>query len=1124
MLAFALLASTGLATWPAQAAAPRILSQPKSGTISASEDFAFDVLADGTPPFAYQWYYEGSPMPGRTNQVLSLAQVVAGQAGSYSVEVANADGSVRSTTAVLTVRDPAILSQPVGGTAEGGSTVQFSVDAGGTPPLSYQWRFKGVAIAGANNATLLVPNVTKSDAGTYSVVVSNASGSVTSVGASLTVNDPAVLGYPLAQTVTGGTNLIMMAYAGGTPPLTYEWRRNGVALPGKTNDVLLLNNVTRHDGGSYSVRVRNALGTAVSPNALLTVNDPVILEQPQDAMVSQGGAVCLTVQADGSRPLHYQWLFRGALLQGATNQDLCLTGVAASQAGGYSVRVTSPGGTVSSTTAILTVYDLTILQQPIGGTVAAGTNFQMVVEAAGRVPLSYQWLFNGQPLPGATASVLQLNNVTTSQAGDYQVRVSNPVGSVLSTRAVLAVDDPRILEHPQGGIVLGGDSFDLDVVAGGTAPFTYQWYRNGEPLPGATSSTLSLGSTRAGQAGQYAVAVTNAQGGVVSSNAFVVVLDPVLLSQPANLVVGAHSNVTFSVVAGGNGPFTYQWFRNGTALPGATGPQLLLNNVTPSQGGTYHVEVSNADATVGSTPARLDVKNLIMLEHPQGIRLPAGTNLTLSALADGAPPLRYQWYRNGALLAGQTNTVLSVNNLTKSEGGRYLMQVRNASGALNSTNALVTVDDPAILVQPLGGFAGEGESFAFEVITGGTEPIIYQWRHNSAILPGEVHPRLVLKSLTTTDAGRYQVEVRNAEGRIYSDVAQLAISKSTDTVTNAPRKVVTGEFVTSGNQAMLHMLLDGNGFEHGVSFSLSFDPTVLANPTFVPTGAATAMVTPAAGRVGISLRLPPGETYAQTNSQDLGMVQFSILPGRDPLLARIDFANDPTPIDAFDVLDRRMDLVSEVRPSGSLIDPVPFPDPQSGLLLQRFILSNPTAVDSTNLCITLFNLGYDSLSNSIVVYNGQVQGRVDADMDGVAEAESFTACIDLVGTNRSTIFTMEYLNTDHLTVPQPGFQFFFGTGRKLLVPGSTSAIRILSWRYLNGQFVLEFDTVEDFAYYVEYADSMEALMDRKQVRVSDPLLRGTGGTALWIDRGPPRTVAPPQQGLRFYRVLENFRP
>ncbi len=169
---------------------PSITTQPKKKTVNPGSTARFQVVATSSTPMTYQWRKNGTNIVDATNASYTTPSTSSSDNGSlFSVVINNSAGSVTSSDALLTVRvPPTITKPPANRTAKVGATATFKVTASGTKPLSYQWRKNGADIAGATNASYTTPPVAAVDDGAlFSVVVSNAAGSATSVGAKLTV-------------------------------------------------------------------------------------------------------------------------------------------------------------------------------------------------------------------------------------------------------------------------------------------------------------------------------------------------------------------------------------------------------------------------------------------------------------------------------------------------------------------------------------------------------------------------------------------------------------------------------------------------------------------------------------------------------------------------------------------------------------------------------------------------------------------------------------------------------------------------------------------------------------------------------------------------------------------------
>ncbi len=182
--------------------------------------------------------------------------------------------------ALSSATPPVITLQPTNQTFQVGSSVSFSVTASGSTPLSYQWSFNGTNISGATDVTLILTNVQLSQAGNYSVLVTNLYGSTNSLPATLTIGSPPTMTqFPQSQTAECGANATFTASATGTAPLNYQWYLNSSPVTGATNTSYTISSVTLAENGyPVSVRVANAYN-AVSVGATLTVTDmtpPVI--------------------------------------------------------------------------------------------------------------------------------------------------------------------------------------------------------------------------------------------------------------------------------------------------------------------------------------------------------------------------------------------------------------------------------------------------------------------------------------------------------------------------------------------------------------------------------------------------------------------------------------------------------------------------------------------------------------------------------------------------------------------------------------------------------------------------------------------------------------------------------
>ena len=801
------------------ATAPAITAQPAASTVIAGNTATFTAAASGTAPVGFFWSKNGTPLAnggnisGVNTATLTIASTTATDAGNYSVLASNAVGTAASVAATLTVLvPPALNSQPAAQTAAAGGSAQFAVTAGGSAPLSYFWLKNGVGLtngtkfSGVNSNVLTIATVTTGDAGNYSVTVTNLAGSVTSTAAALTVvTSPTITTPPANLSIVAGASATFSVTAAGSAPLAYQWLKNGVVLAnggnvsGSTTATLTLSGVSASDAAGYSVTVTNSLGSVTSPAATLTVAvPPAIVTPPANATTVAGSNVSFTVTASGTAPLTFQWRKNGVNISGATSATLTLVNVSAADAANYSVTVTNAAGSSTSGSATLTVLGPpAITSQPADATVAQGNPAAFTVTATGTAPLVFQWLKNGVALAGATSNVLVLSAVTTNDAGNYSVVVTNIVSSVASSSAALTVlVPPAIVTQPTDASVVAGNGGSFTVTASGTAPLTFQWRKNGVNISGATAATLTLANISAADAANYSVAVTNAAGSATSANVVLTVQSPpTIVTQPANQNTAPGNSVVLTVAATGTAPLTYQWFKGGVALAdggnlaGSATSTLTITALTTNELGTYFVAVSNFLGSVTSANASISVNVApVITVPPAGQTVAASNTATFTAAATGTGPLAWQWRKNGtnltnsATVSGATSATLTLANVMTNSSGNYSVIVTNIFGSATSPAAtLAVLTPPRITASPTNRVAKTGTNVVFAVTVTGTAPLTYQWFKDGVALAdggniaGSTTNVLTISALTTAAAGNYSVTVGNAVGSATSSNAVLTI-------------------------------------------------------------------------------------------------------------------------------------------------------------------------------------------------------------------------------------------------------------------------------------------------------------------------------------------------------------
>ena len=449
---------------------------------------------------------------------------------------------------------------------------------------------------------------------------------------------------------------------------------------------------------------------------------PTIGKQPANQSVPDGQVATFSVVATGTAPLAYQWRRNGVAINGAVSEIYSTPANIDDDGATFSVGVSNPVGAVESDAAKLTVVPgavaPAVTAQPADQSITAGQTATFSVTASGTDPLSYQWQKNGVAITGATgSSYTTAAESTTDNGALFAVVISNSAGTVMSRSARLGVSAsgggsvaPTITIQPADETVSAGSAATFSVTATGTAPLKYQWQQNGAAISGATNASYTTPlETAADNGALFSVVITNAGGSVTSRNARLTVTTsggggviPSITAQPADQSILAGQTATFSVVATGTTPLTYQWQKNGAAISGATGTSYTTAaETTADSGATFAVVVTNAAGSVTSRAAKLTVTAAgpsapSITTQPADQSVIAGQAATFTVVAAGTAPLSYQWRKNGTSISGATGASYTTPAETLADSGAaFAAVVSNSLGSATSRNALLTVSAPS---------------------------------------------------------------------------------------------------------------------------------------------------------------------------------------------------------------------------------------------------------------------------------------------------------------------------------------------------------------------------------------------------------------------------------------------
>jgi uncharacterized delta-60 repeat protein len=698
---------------------------------------------------------------GPNRAELFLGRIYTSNAGSIILRTQSLTPQAAPTVQVLTP------STAVNSVTQG-STLALSVTTTSTGVTTYQWKKNTVDIVGATGSGLTLGNIQPGDAGSYTVVVTNAAGSVTSSAITVTVSAtpalPVITSNPMSQTVSVGLNASLSVEASGTTPLTYLWKKDGVTVTdggnvsGATTATLMFTGLTAANGGTYTVVVGNAAGTATSLSAVLTVDsNPAYYFSTLAGLAFNSGTTDATGSAARFSNPH------GVAVDASGN-------VYVSSWQSHTIRKITSGGvvtTIAGQAGVTGSADATgtaaTFNSPRGLALdSTGANLYVADTNNGKIRkivLSTGVVSTFVSLNSPTAVVLDSSGNVYTTSYDHTVRkyssaaaltttygASGQFGSTNGTTTVARFNSPMGIAVDAAGDVYVADSNNAMI---------------------RKITTAGVVSTYAGQPQNYGYAdgpinsatFSNPQGIAVDAAGNVLVADN------SAQVIRKISPAGFVSTIGGQA----YWGGSNDGWGGDAhfdGPAGLA---VDTSGNLYLAENYSHVIRKGLPSASLTAP--VIAASPQSQTVNVGSNVTFGVIASGATTLAYQWRRNGVNLSdgggvsGATTATLSLPNVQTAAAGSYTVLVSSVSGNALSAPATLTVTvPPTITVQPVAATVTSGQAINLSVTATDTGYITYEWRRNGVVIPGAIYSTYTIPVGLRGDAGFYDVILNGVGG------------------------------------------------------------------------------------------------------------------------------------------------------------------------------------------------------------------------------------------------------------------------------------------------------------------------------------------------------------------------
>lgn len=407
--------------------------------------------------------------------------------------------------------------------------------------------------------------------------------------------------------------------------------------------------------------------------------------------------------------------------------------------------------------------------------------------------LSYRWYKDGLPVAdnaSALTSTLIIPSFMTADSGLYSCRVrgfcsDDELQSV--EHLLMPSVQPELTEDLLQGVkqICTGSSLFSHVTASGTE-VQYQWRRNGEAIPGATQSTLSVLQASAQDVGVYDCMINSRCFPTpLMSSEFTLMIDvPVgIVSQPESIVVCAGRDAEFTVSVYGSEP-VFRWYKDGNEIlenPTASTPHLVLNGVSDSAAGIYSVYIGTRCSEISTASAEA---SLTVLPAPQFVELPSnasvctGAAVLLSSRASGMD-VRYQWFKDGREIEGAMDSALLLYDIQPEAAGAYTVRVSDVCATIESEEAEVVVFSPVrIIEQPRPATVCDNSNIVLSVRAIGSTGL-YQWYRDGVALPASNTPEYVIESAEAEHAGMYACKLTGAvecsRGFVMTDTVRLRV-------------------------------------------------------------------------------------------------------------------------------------------------------------------------------------------------------------------------------------------------------------------------------------------------------------------------------------------------------------
>ncbi|KAM9710661.1 titin-like [Menidia menidia] len=764
--------------------------------------------------------------------------------GEYTCRASNPHGQDQcsATLSVTDLSPPVFVRVPAAQTAFCGGRVLLQWELTGSAPLKVEWLREGgplppgprlLCSSEGGTHSLELRGLQPADGGRYSCRGRNRLGEAEAAAELRVVDKPRFLSPLGAAALVPGAPLHLQAQVDEAWGATALWTRDGRRLHPAPDCRLSLEGgrlslelprASERDAGQYECTVTNAAGSASSHCCVRLTEPPqFVLKLPPTTFVKQCEAVRLEVRATSARSLKVCWYKNEQKITDGGNYKTTLVDCSAllqlrssrfADGGVYTCELHNGAGSASCSTTLTVQESPSFIKSPspVEGTV--GKDASLHCEVYGTPPFQFSWYKDRRPLQEGrkykmvslgSSATLHVTKLEPADAGQYECRVSNDVGSEICRTTVSLKEQPGFVRPLVDQSVRSGQPLTLTAAVRGSEPLTVSWIQGKDHVLRDSDNrkisfqnnvaTLQVPRAEASSAGRYCCQLRG-ESGLVESVCQVAVLEAAaVVDSPESISVRAGDSASLEVTVSGSAELKAKWFKDTKELRAGAKYQMSLTKTTAvlkigsvdkADAGEYKLELSN-NVGAASCKTKLSVSDKLIppsfLRKLKDTHLVVGRPGELECKVTGSSPLTTSWFHNGQEIKSGPNfeiscrdnsCVLRVLSVRPTDAGKYTCKAANSAGGGETSASVHVTEPPAFEAAPESQETLAGRDVTFSARVKGSAPLTVKWFRGAREM---LHGRgcqislkdgvatLVLPRVEQSQAGDYACQVANGAGK-----------------------------------------------------------------------------------------------------------------------------------------------------------------------------------------------------------------------------------------------------------------------------------------------------------------------------------------------------------------------